>query len=44
MARKKLEPQPYAKPDQLQIRGNEIFSPLRAKWVPLTPEERVRQQ
>ena len=44
MAKKKLEPQPYVKPDQLQIRGNEIFSPLRQKWVPLTPEERVRQQ
>ncbi len=44
MAKKKLEPQPYAKPDQLQIRGNEIFSPLRQKWVPLTPEEMVRQQ
>jgi type I restriction enzyme M protein len=44
MARKKLVPQPNLKPDQLQIRGNEIFSPLRAKWVPLTPEERVRQQ
>ncbi|MBM3148621.1 MAG: hypothetical protein FJ117_12345 [Deltaproteobacteria bacterium] len=44
MARKKLEPQPYAKPDQIQIRGNQIFSPLRQKWVPLTPEEMVRQQ
>ncbi len=44
MAGKKLEPQPYAKPDQLQIRGNEIFSPLRQKWVSLTPEEMVRQQ
>jgi type I restriction enzyme M protein len=44
MARKKLEPQPYTKTDQLQIRGNEIFSPLRQKWVSLTPEEMVRQQ
>ena len=44
MAGKKLESQPYAQPDQLQIRGNEIFSPLRQKWVPLTPEEMVRQQ
>jgi type I restriction enzyme M protein len=44
MAKKKPEPQPYAKPDQLQIRGNEIFSPLRQKWVTLTPEEMVRQQ
>ena len=44
MAKRKPEPQAYAKPDQLQIRGNEIFSPLRQKWVPLTPEEMVRQQ
>jgi type I restriction enzyme M protein len=44
MAKKKLESQPYAKPDQLQVRGNEIFSPLRQKWVSLTPEEMVRQQ
>jgi type I restriction enzyme M protein len=44
MAKRKPEPQPYAKPDQLQIRGNEIFSPLRQKWVLLTPEEMVRQQ
>ncbi len=44
MAKKKLEPQPYVKPDQLQIRGNEIFSPIRQKYVPLTPEERVRQE
>lgn len=44
MARKKPEPQLYAKPDQLQIRGNQIFSPVRRKWLPLTPEERVRQE
>src|SRR3990170_7901543 len=44
MAKKKAAPQPYAKPDQIQIRGNEIFSPLRQKWIPLTPEEMVRQQ
>ncbi len=44
MAKKKLAPQPYAKPDQIQIRGNEIFSPLRQKWIPRTPEEMVRQQ
>jgi type I restriction enzyme M protein len=43
MAKKKAAPQPYAKPDQIQIRGNEIFSPLRQKWIPLTPEEMVRQ-
>ena len=44
MAKNKPAPQPYAKPDQIQIRGNEIFSPLRQKWIPLTPEEMVRQQ
>ena len=44
MAKKKPAPQPYAKPDQIQIRGNQIFSPLRQKWVALTPEEMVRQE
>lgn len=44
MASKKAEPQLYAKPDQIQIRGNQIFSPVRQKWIPLTPEEMVRQQ
>jgi type I restriction enzyme M protein len=44
MAKKKPEPRPYAKPDQIQIRGSEIFSPLRQKWLTLTPEEMVRQQ
>ena len=44
MAKNKPAPQPYAKPDQIQIRGNEIFSPVRQKWVHLTPEERVRQE
>jgi len=44
MAKKKPEPQPYAKPDQIQIRGNQIFSPVRKSWVQLTPEERVRQE
>jgi hypothetical protein len=44
MAKMRAEPQPYVKPDLLQIRGNEVFSPLRQKWVPLTPEERVRQE
>jgi type I restriction enzyme M protein len=37
-------PKPYAKPDQIQIRGNEIFSPLRQKWLKAIPEERVRQE
>jgi type I restriction enzyme M protein len=41
---KKATPQPYAKPDQVQIRGNQILSILRQKWVALTPEERVRQE
>lgn len=44
MAKNKPAPQPYAKPDQIQIRGNQIFSLLRQKWIPLTPEEMVRQQ
>lgn len=44
MAKNKPGPQPYAKSDQIKIRGNEIFSPVRQKWVHLTPEERVRQE
>ncbi len=44
MAKKKPGPQPYAKPDQVQVKGNQIFSPVRQKWVQLTPEERVRQE
>lgn len=44
MAKKTQAPQSYTKPDAIQIRGNEIFSPLRQKWIPLTPEEMVRQQ
>jgi type I restriction enzyme M protein len=44
MARNKPAPQPYAKPDQIQIRGNQIFSPLRQKWLKATPEELVRQE
>jgi type I restriction enzyme M protein len=44
MAKKKIEPQPYAKPDQIQIRGSQIYSHVRKTWVPLTPEERVRQE
>lgn len=34
----------YPKADQLQIRGNQVFSRVRQKWVPLTPEEKVRQE
>ena len=34
----------YVKADEIQIKGNQIFSPVRRKWLLLTPEERVRQQ
>ncbi|MFC1896719.1 type I restriction enzyme HsdR N-terminal domain-containing protein [Thermodesulfobacteriota bacterium] len=34
----------YVKKDEIHIKGNQIFSPVRRKWLPLTPEERVRQQ
>jgi len=44
MAKKKLPPQPYAKPDKVQIRGNDIFCPLKGGWRKTTPEERVRQE
>ena len=44
MARNKSTPQPYVKPDQIQIRGNQVYSPVRKTWVQLTPEERVRQE
>ncbi len=44
MAKKQPAPKPYAKPDQLRIEGDKIFSPLRQKLVQLTPEERVRQE
>ena len=44
MAKKQSVPQQYVKTDQIQIQGNKIFSPLRQKWIPLTPEEMVRQQ
>ncbi|PKN30367.1 MAG: N-6 DNA methylase [Deltaproteobacteria bacterium HGW-Deltaproteobacteria-21] len=44
MARNKPAPQPYTKPDQIRIRGNQIYSIIRQKWVALTPEERVRQE
>ena len=30
----------YAKADEIQIKGSQIFSPVRQKWLPLTPEER----
>jgi type I restriction enzyme M protein len=44
MAKKKIEPKPYEKPDQIRIEGEKIYSPLRQKWIQLTPEERVRQE
>lgn len=34
----------YIKADDIQIKSNQIFSPVRGKWLPLTPEERVRQE
>ena len=34
----------YVKADDIQVKGNKIFSPVRQKWLPLTPEERVRQE
>jgi len=34
----------YVKADEIQIKGNKIFSPVRRKWLALTPEERVRQE
>ncbi len=39
MAKKQSTPKPYVKPDQIEIRGNEIFSPLRQKWLKATPSE-----
>jgi type I restriction enzyme M protein len=33
----------YPKADEQRIRGNEVFSIIRQKWVQFTPEERVRQ-
>lgn len=34
----------YVKADEIQVKGSQIFSPVRRKWLPLTPEERVRQE
>jgi len=34
----------YVKADEVEIKGNQIFSPVRGKWLLLTPEERVRQE
>jgi hypothetical protein len=34
----------YVKADEIQIKGYQIFSLARGKWLPLTPEERVRQE
>ncbi len=46
MARKKAEPRSYQEVDhdRIQIRDNQIFSPIRKAWVQLTPEERIRQE
>ena len=43
MARKQSPPKPYAKPDQIPTRPNQIFSRIRQKWLVQTPEELVRQ-
>jgi type I restriction enzyme M protein len=34
----------YEKADEIQVKGSQIYSPVRRKWLPLTPEERVRQE
>ena len=34
----------YKKADGIRIDGNKIFSSVRKRWLPLTPEERVRQE
>jgi len=34
----------YPKVDEMRIRGNQVFSQVRKKWILLTPEERVRQE
>jgi hypothetical protein len=33
MAKKQPVPQLYVKPDQIQIRGNQIYSPVRKTWI-----------
>jgi type I restriction enzyme M protein len=33
----------YPKADELQIKGNKVFSVVRKAWIILTPEEKVRQ-
>jgi len=39
-----MVPETYAKADEIQIKGSQIFSPVRQKWLLLTPEELVRQE
>ncbi len=34
----------YPKVDEMRIRGNEVLSLIRRKWLQLTPEEKVRQE
>ncbi len=43
MTRKKPDPRPYAKADQIPVRPNQLFSRVRQKWLVKTPEEEVRQ-
>lgn len=38
MAQNKTPPRPYAKPDSVQYRGNEVFCPLRGKWLQAKPQ------
>ena len=44
MAKKKSESQSFDTPLQIQVRGNQIYSPVRKTWYQLTPEEQVRQE
>jgi len=43
MARKTTQPRPYAKPDQIRIEGNKIFSPVRQKLAPLMAQQEDRR-
>jgi type I restriction enzyme M protein len=36
--------QSYVKADEILIKDSRIYSPVRGRWLPLTPEERVRQE
>ena len=34
----------YPKVDEMRLRGNEVYSLIRKRWLQLTPEEKVRQE